>query len=106
MALYAWQGVFRDERKRLHKTMTRRSTTGGKARNLRREKPKSGISPKGLGRRVSPAASKQSACLPVNFEAVSNVAAIQAEIGLPVFDFTHLLSLVHGDCARANFSGL
>lgn len=33
-------------------------------------------------------------------------AAIQAEIGLPVFDFTHLVSLVHNTCARAPFAGL
>jgi hypothetical protein len=33
-------------------------------------------------------------------------AAIQAEIGLPVFDFTHLVSLVHHACARTPFSGL
>ncbi|EIG61324.1 aspartate/glutamate racemase family protein [Bradyrhizobium sp. WSM1253] len=33
-------------------------------------------------------------------------AAVQAEIGLPVFDFTHLVSLVHHACARTPFSGL
>ncbi|UFW51295.1 MULTISPECIES: aspartate/glutamate racemase family protein [Bradyrhizobium] len=33
-------------------------------------------------------------------------AAIQAEIGLPVFDFTHLVSLIHYACARTPFSGL
>lgn len=33
-------------------------------------------------------------------------AAVQAEIGLPVFDFTHLVSLVHHACARSSFSGL
>ncbi|MCK1732218.1 aspartate/glutamate racemase family protein [Bradyrhizobium sp. 142] len=33
-------------------------------------------------------------------------AGIQAEIHLPVFDFTHLVSLVHYACARAPFSGL
>ncbi|QOG21096.1 aspartate/glutamate racemase family protein [Bradyrhizobium sp. SEMIA] len=33
-------------------------------------------------------------------------AAIQAEIDLPVFDFTHLVSLVHNACARNTFSGL
>lgn len=33
-------------------------------------------------------------------------AAIQAEISLPVFDFTHLVSLVHQACARTPFSGL
>jgi hypothetical protein len=33
-------------------------------------------------------------------------AAIQAEIGLPVFDFTHLVTLVHSACARTNFSGM
>lgn len=33
-------------------------------------------------------------------------AAIQAEICLPVFDFTHLVSLVHHACARTPFSGL
>lgn len=33
-------------------------------------------------------------------------AAIQAEISLLVFDFTHLVSLVHHACARTTFSGL
>jgi hypothetical protein len=33
-------------------------------------------------------------------------AAIQAEIGLPVYDFTHLVTLVHSACARTNFAGL
>lgn len=33
-------------------------------------------------------------------------AAVQAAIGLPVFDFTHLVSLVHHACARTPFSGL
>jgi hypothetical protein len=33
-------------------------------------------------------------------------AAIQAEIGLPVFDFTHMVTLVHSACARTYFSGL
>lgn len=33
-------------------------------------------------------------------------AAIQTEIGLPVFDFTHLVSLVHSACVRTPFSGL
>lgn len=33
-------------------------------------------------------------------------AAIQTEIGLPVFDFTHLVSLVHSACARTSFAGL
>jgi len=33
-------------------------------------------------------------------------AAIQAAIRVPVFDFTHLVALVHGACARTAFSGL
>jgi Asp/Glu/hydantoin racemase len=33
-------------------------------------------------------------------------AQIQAETGLPVFDFTHLVSLVHSACARTSFAGL
>jgi Asp/Glu/hydantoin racemase len=33
-------------------------------------------------------------------------ASIQAEVGLPVFDFTHLVTLVHSACARADFVGL
>ncbi|MCK1656388.1 aspartate/glutamate racemase family protein [Bradyrhizobium sp. 151] len=33
-------------------------------------------------------------------------AAVQAAIGLPVFGFTHLVSLVHHACARTPFSGL
>ncbi|WP_027056441.1 aspartate/glutamate racemase family protein [Mesorhizobium erdmanii] len=33
-------------------------------------------------------------------------AAIQAETRLPVFDFTHLVTLVHSACARTAFSGL
>ncbi|UPJ76855.1 aspartate/glutamate racemase family protein [Bradyrhizobium sp. 187] len=33
-------------------------------------------------------------------------AAIQAAIRLPVFDFTHLVTLVHSACARTPFSGL
>ncbi len=33
-------------------------------------------------------------------------AAIQAEVGLPVFDFTHLVSLAHQACARTPFTGL
>ncbi|MGY4298687.1 hypothetical protein ACVWXN_006782 [Bradyrhizobium sp. i1.4.4] len=33
-------------------------------------------------------------------------AAVQTEIHLPVFDFTHLVSLVHSACARTPFSGL
>jgi hypothetical protein len=33
-------------------------------------------------------------------------AEIQAKTGLPVFDFTHLVSLVHSACARTSFAGL
>ncbi|MGF7159617.1 hypothetical protein FHS85_001236 [Rhodoligotrophos appendicifer] len=33
-------------------------------------------------------------------------AAIQARIGLPVFDFTHLVTMVHDACARQSFRGL
>ncbi len=33
-------------------------------------------------------------------------AAIQEAVGLPVFDFTHLVSLAHSACARTPFSGL
>ncbi|UWU75872.1 aspartate/glutamate racemase family protein [Bradyrhizobium huanghuaihaiense] len=32
--------------------------------------------------------------------------AIQAEVGLPVFDFTHLVTLIHNACARTSFAGL
>jgi signal transduction histidine kinase len=39
--------------------MTRRSTTGGKARTVRGGKPKRSIAPKDLGRRVPPAASQE-----------------------------------------------
>ena len=39
--------------------MTRRSTTGGKARTVRGGKPKRSIAPKALGRRVSPAAGQE-----------------------------------------------
>lgn len=33
-------------------------------------------------------------------------AAVQAATQLPVFDFTHLVSMVHGACARRPFSGI
>jgi hypothetical protein len=33
-------------------------------------------------------------------------AAVQAAIGLPVFDFTHLVSMVHSACARQPFAGI
>ena len=32
-------------------------------------------------------------------------AAVQAATRLPVFDFTHLVTLVHGACSRQSFSG-
>ena len=37
---------------------------------------------------------------------LGDAAQIQAETGLPVFDFTHLVSLVHSACARTSFAGL
>ncbi len=33
-------------------------------------------------------------------------AAVQAATGLPVFDFTHLVTMVHGACARQPFAGI
>ena len=33
-------------------------------------------------------------------------AAVQSATGLPVFDFTHLVTLVHDACARQPFHGL
>lgn len=33
-------------------------------------------------------------------------AAVQAVTRLPIFDFTHLVTMVHGACARQPFSGL
>ena len=33
-------------------------------------------------------------------------AAVQRATGLPVFDFTHLVTMVHGACVRQPFSGL
>lgn len=63
MALLAWQGVFSDtkgkQNSRKGAIMTRRSTTGGRARTLRRDKPKRSIASKALRRRVSPATDQE-----------------------------------------------